>query len=65
MVKLNTELKLAVLVQLAQTETNKFIVTASTRRHRTAPVPQNALFNSGDVPTDTGTATFTPWFGPA
>jgi len=30
MVKLNTELKLAALVQLAQTEMNKFIVTADT-----------------------------------
>ena len=36
MVKLNTGLKLAALVQLAQTETNKFIATARTLPHRVA-----------------------------
>jgi len=36
MVKLNTGLKLAALVQLAQTETNKFIATARSLPHRVA-----------------------------
>src|SRR5204863_9322464 len=40
MVKLNTELTSAALVQLAQTETNKFIVSANTRPRRTAAVPR-------------------------
>jgi len=42
MVKLNTGFKLAALLQLAQTETIKFIATARTRLHRTVAVSKMA-----------------------
>jgi hypothetical protein len=42
MVKLNTGVKVAALLQVAQTETIKFIDTARTRLHRTAAVSKMA-----------------------
>jgi hypothetical protein len=40
MIKLNTELKLAALLQVTQTEINKFLARARTRLRRTAAVPK-------------------------
>jgi hypothetical protein len=50
MVKLNTGPKLTVLVQLAQTETNKFIATARTLPpSRRRAVPEHRLLAAGGV----------------
>lgn len=40
MIKLNTELKLAALLQVTQTEISKFLARARTRLRRTAAVPR-------------------------
>jgi hypothetical protein len=56
MVKLNTELKLIALLQLAQMETNKFIATANTRPRRTAAVPMTPCSIAAMCPPKPGQA---------
>jgi hypothetical protein len=58
MVKLNTELKLVALLQHAQTEMNKIYRYGEHSPPSYGGCTQDALFNSGDVPTETGTGIF-------
>ena len=65
MVKLNTELGLAALLQLAQTETNKFIATARTLPHCTAAVPRMPCLTAARYRLRPVPVTFTVWLPPA